>query len=300
MPAQFPQVWLSVIIGLFTSADQAPWLDGVSELNVQVIEVGSGSASESNIINIPISDFDPEVLINNTTYPIALQAYSDDGAIIQLDKYQTKVTTLSDDQVIGAAHDRITAATKPHVKSITKAKYRKAIHAIAPSSSTTNTPVLECTGPVIGTRKRMIYEDLVAMKDQADTLEWPEEGRRVVLSTDHYNDLLLLKDEIGKALVNYEKGKTMPTIAGWEVYSYIANPYFSTAGAKLAFGAIPISTDRKATVYFSVDNIAKKTGLTKQYFKKADTDPENQTNMLNYRHYFIAMPVRSRYIAASY
>lgn len=299
----FAQVWLSVVIGLFTSQDQAPWLEGISELNVEVVEVGSGSASESNLIHIPISDFDPEVLINNTTYPIALQAYNDAETVIQLDKYQTKVTTLSDDQIIGAAYDRIMGATKPHVTSITKAKYRKAIHALGAASNAANTPVLEVSGDVVPgaqTRKRMVYNDLVKMKDQADTLEWPEEGRRVVLSTEHFNDLLLTSGEIGKALINYQAGKTSVIIAGWEIYSYVANPLYTSAGVKRPFGAVANATDRKGSVFFSVGNVVKKTGMTKQYFADSKTDPENQTNRLNYRHYFIVLPVRNRYVAAMY
>lgn len=300
MPANFAEVWLSRVRTLFTTQDQAPWLEGVEELNVEVVEVGSGSASESNVIHIPTSDFEPEVLLNNSTYPIALQSYTDSEAIIQLDKYQTKVTTLSDDQVMGASYNRIDAATKPHVLSITKTKYRKAIHALAPDANSTNTPVLECTGETVGSRKRMTYEDLVAMKDAADKMEMPEEGRRVVLSTDHFNDLLLSTGEIGKALVNYGAGKTLPVIAGWTIYSYVATPYFTSTGTKVAFGSVPAGTDRKASVFFSLSNIVKKTGMTKQYFAPASLDPATQTNKLNYRHYFIALPVRIKYIGASY
>lgn len=301
MPASFPEVWLNRVRTKFTTQDQAPWLEGVEELNVQVIEVGSGTSSESNLIHLPFSDFDPEVLINNTTYPIALQAFDDDETIIQLDKYQTKVTTLSDDQIDGAAYDTIDAATKPHVKSITKTKYRKAIHAIAPGANAADTPVLECTGATVGARKRMTYEDLVAMKSQADALEWPEEGRRVVLSSDHYNDLLLSTDQAVKtALVNFENGKVKANIAGWEIFSYVANPSFTSAGAKVAFGAVPPVGARKASVFYSISNLVKKTGKTKQYFAKAEIDPETQVNKLNYRHYYICLPARNMYIGASY
>ena len=40
--------------------------------------------------------------------------------------------------------------------------------------------------------------------------------------------------------------------------------------------------------------------MTKQYFKEAKNDPEAQTNLLNYRHYFIAMPFDNKAIGAIY
>ncbi len=300
MPATFPEVWLQRVRSLFTTQDQAPWLDGVEEFNTAVVELGSGTTSESNIIHIPVSDFDPEVLINNTTYPIALQAYTDDEVIIQLDKYQTKVTTLSDDQINGASYNVIDPATGRHVKSITKNKYRKAIHAIAPASDSTNTPVIVATGAVIGTRNRLTYTDLVTLKDRLDDIETPELGRRIVLSSNHFNDLLLDDSPYNKLLINYQNGGLPPNIAGFEIFQYVANPLYTSAGAKKAFGAVVASGDRKGSVAFLVDNIGKKTGTTKQYFAPASADPENQTNKLNYRHYYIALPVRNMYLGAIY
>lgn len=300
MPASFPEVWLKRVIVTITSLVAAPWLDGIAELDVQVLEVGSGSASEMNVIHIPVDDFEVEVLLNNTTYPIAQQAHTDSEVLVQLDKYQTKVTTLSDDQIIGAAYNKIDSATAKHTGSILQNKFMKAIHALAPASNTASTPVFAATGAEVtpGGRKRATYEDLVAMKDKLDKMGCPAQGRRMVLSTDHYNDLLLDKERFANLLVNHNTGEVAPIIAGFEIFSYLGNPYFTTLGAKVPYGAIPGATDTCASVCFFVGNVAKKTGLTKQYFAKSDQDPENQTNRLNYRHYFIAMPMRQKYMGA--
>lgn len=301
MPANFPEVWRNRVETNLRATDAAPWLDGVEELDTEVIEMGSGSAGETNVIHIPTSDFEVDVLINNTAYPIAVQAYTDDEVIIQLDKYQTKVTPLSDDQVIGAAYNRIDNATRAHTNSILKNKYMKAIHAIAPAATTVNTPVVQTTGAIFGGgasgRKIFTYADLVAMKDKFDVLEVPEQGRRVVLCTDHWNDLLLDRERFGDNFSNYRTGNLAPVIAGFEIYQYVGNPYF-TGTTKKAWGAAPVAGDYKASVAFYVPNIAKKTGMTKQYFAPASADPENQTNKLNYRHYFIAVPKRAKYIGA--
>jgi hypothetical protein len=299
MPANFPEVWLNRVRTNLTSADRAPWLDGIEELDTTVIEVGSGDAGESNIVHIPTSAFEPDVLINNTTYPIALQAYTDDKVTIQLDKYQTLVTTLSDDQIVGASYRRIDVATSKHVEAILKKKYGKAIHALAPAGDSVATPVLVTTGATIGTRKRLQYDDLVALKDKLDAADAPTEGRRLVLCTDHWNDLLIDRERFGDKLVNYNTGQPAMVIAGFQLYSYINAPsYTVSTKVKKAYGAALAAGDRYASVCFITQNVVKKTGMTKQYFAPAYLDPQNQTNKLNYRHYFIALPVQNKYIGA--
>lgn len=298
MPANFPEVWVNRVEQNLTNADSAPWLAGISELDTAILEVGSGSASEQNIIHIPTTDFEPDVLINNLTYPLALQAYTDANVTIQLDKYQTKVVTLTDDQIIGAAYNKIDAATGLTVRAIMKKKYAKAAHALAPDANTADTPVILASGADDGTgRKRLVYADLVSLKSKFDGMEVDTEGRRLVLTTDHWNDLLLDRDRFGDTFSNYSTGKVAPMVAGFEVMQFIANPYY-TGTNKKAFGAAPVAGDYRASFAFYVPNVAKKTGMTKQYFADAKIDPQNQINKLAYRHYFIAVPKRNKYIAA--
>lgn len=300
MPANFPEVWLNRVIQNLTNQNVAPWLDGIPELDVQVLEVGSGDASESNIIYIPRTSFNPDVLVNNSAYPIALQAYDDDNVTVQLDKYQTKVTTLSDDQVVGAAYNRIDVATGGHTRSINTKKYQKAIHAIAPAADAADTPVIAATGAVVNGVNTLIYDDLITLKDRLDTAEVAPEDRRLVLSTRHYNDLLLDRKNFADKLVNYTAGSAAPVIAGFEIYQYNGNPLFADDGTKKAFGAVKAAGDRQASVVFWKGVIAKKTGMTKQYFMPSAQDPETQTNKVNYRHYFIAIPFEQRGVGAIY
>lgn len=156
MPTNFPEVWQNRVEANLTQQTTAPWLEGIAELDTAVLEVGSGSASEKNVIHIPTTDFEPDVLINNSAYPLALQAYTDSEVTISLDKYQTKVVTLTDDQKLGASYPRIDAATKATTDAILKKKFSKAIHSIAPAANTTDTPVILTTGALDGTRKRLV------------------------------------------------------------------------------------------------------------------------------------------------
>lgn len=291
MPANFPEIWEGRVRQTLEKGATADFLEKVSELDGDVQQMG-----EKNIIHIPTTQFAPEVLINNNTYPLAVQEYNDDEVVISLDKYQTKPTKLTDDQIQGASYQRIDAVTKSQVNSINAKKYKKALHAIAP---TQNDPakgniVLEIADPSAG----CTYEDLVNLKDKCDEAGWPEEGRRLVLCNKHWNALLLDRKNFGDQLVNYKKGEVSPVIAGFEIKKYVASPHYGSNKEKKAFGEVPAGGDKPASVAFVVENIAKKTGVTKQYFSEAGKDPENQANLLGYRHYFIATPVEDKWRAA--
>ena len=125
-------------------------------------------------------------------------------------------------------------------------------------------------------------------------------GRRLVLSTRHWNDLLIDRKNFGDKLVNYNTGMPAPVIAGFELYQYNGNPLYTSAGVKKAFGAVKDATDREGSIAFWEGGIAKKTGMTKQYFEPSANDTANQANLLNYRHYFMALPFESRFIGAIY
>jgi len=305
MPSNFPEVWLDRVIDNITKEDVAPWLEGVSEMDAEVQELGEGTLTETNVINIATTDFDVDILVNNNTYPIPVQEYADGHLQFTLDKYQTKVVTVSDDQIMGASYDKIDIVTKNSVRAILVEKYGKAIHSIAPASNTEKTPVIFATGvngtdaPLVdGRRLRLTYDDLVRFKKALEDAGFDEEGKRLVLCNNHWNDLLLDRKNFGNQLVDYAKGKPAPMIASFTLYQYAKAPRYTALGVKKAFTAIAEGTDKIASVAFMPEGIAKKTGLTKQYFVAAKDQPKTQTNDLAYRHYFIATPFRAKLIGA--
>lgn len=296
MPANFPEIWEGRVREKLTTSDKVKWLDGIPELDAEVYVLGEGTATEQNTIHIPIETFSPDVLLNNTTYPIAIQEFADGTVQMNLDKYQTKATSISDDAAMGASYNKIDSATRGHVRQISSTKYKKAIHAIAPAAHTVGTPVIELPASYTAND---VYQAMVKVKEAFDDAEIPEDERRFVLATKHYNKLLTDRERFGNLLVDHNTGKVNQQIAGFDVYTYVSNPkYDATTKAKKAFGAVAVETDKVASVAFYADNIGKKTGKTKQYFSPASANPTTQTNLVNYRHYFIAMPVQNQAIGA--
>lgn len=300
MPANFPEAWLNRVIQNLNNADQATFLEGIPEINAEIHTINPGTATEKNKIYVPTTEFEVDVLINNNSYPIDFQQYDDSTVEITLDKYQTKVLELPDDKTLGASYDIIDTATRSMRRGISVQKYQRAIHSIAPQAHTAKTPIIEATGgPDQSTdatgRKRLTYEDLVAAKEATKGF-----GEcRLVLNETHWNDLLLDRKNFGNQLVDYAKGKPNPMIAGFEIHKYDGEmPIFNNQKKKKAYGSIKESGDKVASVIFVKEAIAKKTGLTKQYFVKSENNPTRQSNDLSYRHYYIVTPFKSEKIAA--
>lgn len=298
MPANFPEFWLSRIIQLLNEADVASFLNGISEIPVNVTTINAGQLTEKNKIYVPETMFEVDILINNTTYPIPVQVYEDGTIEITLDKYQTKVVSLPDDQTMGASYDIIDTATAAMRRSIMVGKYQKAIHSIAPAANSVATPILNATGGPDALedengRLRLTYEDLVAAKKACKNFG----KKRIVLCEDHWNDLLLDRKRFGDKLVNYTAGMPAPVIASFELHSYDGvMPIYTSAVAKKPYGAILEAGDKEGSVIFGVEGIAKKTGMTKQYFDPAK--PRTQANEYALRHYYVVTPYQNKRIGA--
>lgn len=290
MPQNFPEAWQGRVRHLLSTTHEAAFLDGIEELDVTIMV---DPITDQNTIHVPLETFTPAVLINNTTYPIAVKDHSDGSKTVNLDKFQTEATKISEDAALGASYNKIDTTAGAHVKAINRTKYKKAIHALAPQTDTATTPVVIVAADATA---EQIYDKIVELKGKFDDMEVPEEGRRLVLCPDHANKLLTSKEYAGALLADKNSGKISGILAGFKVYSYVGNPTYTAAGVKLAFGAVAGPTDRKGSIAFYEDNVGKKTGILKQYYDKPNTT--NQAHLLNYRHYFIVLPIKQEAIGA--
>jgi hypothetical protein len=113
----------------------------------------------------------------------------------------------------------------------------------------------------------------------------------------HWNDLLHDRQRFGDLLNDYTAGKQKPFL-GFDIKSFLHMPLYDSNKQKKPFGSVQGTGDKVASVVFTLDNVAKKTGFTRQYFTPASTNPRGQSNELSYRHYFIVMPYQNKHIAA--
>lgn len=287
----YAEVWTGELIKRLNAGLVASFLNGIPDYSAKV---------DNEIIHLVDVGGDPDVLINNTTYPIPIQDLSESDIPIGLDKFQTKATRVTDDQLYAISYDKFSTDVERHGSAITTVKYKKAIHALAPYSNTIKTPVIKTSGEADANgRKKITRKDIIALKAKFDKAEIPSDGRRLVLCNDHANDLLEEDQKFREQYYNYTTGKVM-NMYGFEIYEFVNNPYFTKEGVKVPYSSKPAATDTQASVAFYAPRMFRAQGTTKMYYNEARTNPQTQESLVNFRHYEITMPKKMEAIGAIY
>ncbi len=280
------EVWTGEMVKYLRRGLEATWLAGIPD---------ASSLVDNDVIHLVDVGVDPDVLINNTTYPIPLQALEDEDIPIGLDKFQTKVTPVTDDELYALSYDKMTRVKESHGNAINDSKFAKAAHALCAAQHAAKTPVLTTTGErdAVTGRLKLTMQDVINMKRAMDGLNVPAENRRLVLCSDHVNDLL----ETSQAFKEqYNINRTDGTVGrqyGFDIYEFANNPLYTTAGKKKNLGTTASAGEFQCSFAFYTPRVFKATGSTKMYYSPAETDPEYQRNKINFRHYFISLPKKA-------
>lgn len=279
----YTEIWTGELVKGLREGLAGSWLDGVPDQSAIV---------NNDVIHLVDVGVDPEVLINNTTYPIPLQVLDDTDIAVSLDKFQTKVTPVTDDELYAISYDKMSRVKESHSNAINDAKFAKAAHALCANEHTKKTPVLKTSGAKDATsgRQKMTMLDIVAMKRALDNLKVPTSNRRLVLCPDHVNDLLEAEQTFRE---QYNINRTTGTVGklyGFDVYTYGDNPVYTTAGKKKTVHAKAEAGEFQCSFAFYTPRVFKASGSTKMYYSEAGKDPEYQRNKINFRHYFVCMP----------
>ncbi len=279
----YTEVWAGELIKKLRSLLDGSWLDGIPD---------QSSIVENDAIHLVKVGVDPDVLVNNTTYPIPSQKLDDEDVVIRLDKFQTKRTPVTDDELYAISYDKMARVKESHGNAINDCKFAKAAHSLCAKQNTVTTPVLKTTGeadPTTG-RRRLTFNDLIELKRAMDNLGAPQENRRLVLCPDHVNDLLLVSQAFQQQFnIDRNTGK-IGHLAGFDIYTYKSTPVYTAAGEKKAFGATAKSGEFNCSFAFYTPRVFKATGSTRMYYREAAISPDTQESEVNFRHYFICMP----------
>ena len=276
------EIWTGELVKALRAGLEGSFLDGIPD---------ASSLVDNDVIHLVEVGVDPDVLINNTTYPIPLQALDDKDIAIKLDKFQTKVTPITDDELHAVSYDKMSRVKESHSDSISDGKFTKAAHALCAQEHSAKTPVLVTSGERDAEtgRLRLIPADIVRMKKELDKFKVPVKDRRLVLCTDHVNDLLMVDQKFKEQYnLNQAEGK-IARLYGFDIYEYINTPVYTEAGKKKGVGSAAGAKEFNCSFAFYAKRVFKATGSTKMYYSEAANDPEYQRNKINFRHYFICM-----------
>ncbi|MGI6292234.1 MAG: hypothetical protein ACOXZH_07420, partial [Bacteroidales bacterium] len=213
-----------------------------------------------------------------------IETLADADKPIGLDKYQTKPTAITDDEVYAISYDKMSSVIERHRDAINDKKYAKAIHALAPSENKTLTPVIKTTGASVdaGTRKALTRSDVYC--DEKEIRQNEGSCCRAYIGIMHRprERFVGSRQKFAQQYYNYESGK-ITNMYSFEIYEFGDNPYFNASTLKkIAFGE-STSGYLQGSVAFYAPRMMKADGTTKTYLSEAATDPQNQQNLVNFR-----------------
>lgn len=251
------------------------------------------SLVDYNAINMAEVGADPDVLINNTTYPIKVVQRVDKPLRIELDKFETENTLVRRPVVIEYSYDQLESVLMGHRNTLRAKTAMKAAHAFAPQKNTADTPVIQTTGATVNGRKRLTLEDIVALKEHYDNANIPLEGRYLVLHPSHVTDLILLDAKHLGNITDLKDGKPM-RFAGFNMLQTSITPQYGDNLEKIAFDSE--NKGNFCSFSFHGEEVMKADGEVFMYSR--ENDPEERGTIVGFDKRFIALPIRNKGIGA--
>jgi hypothetical protein len=252
---------------------------------------------DNNTINLAEAGVNPDVLINNTSYPIAVSQRSDAPLALPLDTYDTENTLVRAIEMAELAHDKVASIVFGHKQSLRMTFMEYAAFRIAPATDTAFTPKMVTTGTANSAgNKRIKFDDILELQRRFDEQEISEEGRILVLTATHRSELQ------AEDRVLYNQMLKDKELYGFKLYKLASKRlprYNKTTGAKVAWQAAAApSTDVVASIAFHKDEVMKARGTVEVFSKLKD--PLERGDVLGYQMRGLSMPIRGKGIAAIY
>lgn len=245
----------------------------------------------NNVIHLTEIGADPNVLIDNTIYPIAVSSREDNDVTVALKKYDTENTRIRRDELYALPYDKTGSVLDQHQKALEEKMMAHGLYTIAPLSNQTKTPVLVTTGADDGTgRKRLKVADIIKLQRVMNDLKIPAKGRKLVLCSEHQEDLLLESQTFREQYSIIASGVVLP-LYGFEIHlSLDTVRYNGTTKVRVAFGAASAGTDANASIAFYDGRCFQAMGGNSMFYRDAETDPEQRATVVGFQQYGIIMP----------
>lgn len=281
------ELWLPFIMEKFIPDDS--WINELRDLSAFV---------DNDQLHIADAGVNPDVLVNNTDYPIVIKTRTDGSQTVEVDTLDTENTVVRNAEAIELSYNKRESVTRSHKAALLIKFLEMSAHAVAPSSNSADTPVLTTSGEVGNDGlKKLTFADLLALEAAFDEAEVPSEGRVLVLNAKHKSHLMAedLK------LYNQVFAKGNMSYAGFTIYVQASKRmpvYNNTNGTKVAFGEAPAGTDAICSIAFHKEEAFRCKG-TASMFARLD-DPEARGDIIGFQQRVLSGPMRGKGIGAIY
>lgn len=274
------------------------WTDIIKEQPIQQDDFLNESEDlsalvEYNTLHLAEAGVEPEVFIDNDTYPVGIVAREDVPKDIMLHTLDTKNTVVRNVEQMEMSYDKMKSVVRGHSNALLRRRRALAAYNWCPLQDGEFTPVLVTTGELVNGRRRLTFDDLDLLEAKFEALEVDLSQLRLALTTEHKADLKAENRKLYKECM--KDGK----IGNFQVYTYPHLPLFdTTTGKKQTFGSAKGENSAMASIAWIKTEVMRATGDTDVFHR--EKDPEARGDILGYQQRFTALPLRNKYIGAIY
>lgn len=225
-------------------------------------------ATKDKVI-IPVAGANPDVLLNNTSYPLAVDQRTDSTVEYDVEKLETKPTVIAGLEGLSLSYDKRKSVMHAHVESLNTKSATYCINKWSPKTSAGGVVVRTTGGarPAIvkgatGNRKLIELDNIITMAELLDEADIDEDGRIAFFPSKMKNDLMRIADIRKRDTFGIE---TLPSgvvskIMGFKVmYRSMAGVYNAAGTASLdMLAANPSVTTSNAAALFYHPNFVRK------------------------------------------
>ena len=248
---------------------------------------------EYNKINLAEAGVDPDVLIDNTVFPVPIATRTDNPLELPLHSFDTKNTVVRNLEEKETAYNKMESVVRGHRSALRLKTSTFAAHSWCPSQNGIYTPVLSSTGAVNGGLKNLTFEDVLLMESKYRDLDVDMDSLVLVLNTRHLADLRAQDMKLYREVLAEKK------LFSFKLYSFSKQPLFdTTTGAKKAFGAVAGANDTMASIVYCNTEVMRAEGDYDAFARYKD--PEVRGDIVGFQQRFTALPIRNKYIGAVY
>lgn len=283
------EIWIEKLKEKFFS--DGSWLEGVDDWSEWV---------ENNTINFADMGANPVILKNNASWPIVAAQRTDTALTVVLDTYDSTTTRVRNVEEIESSYNKLQSVIDQHKKFMLQEIRTEALWNYAPATAAAG--AVAVTGAnraaVIGSQSTvaatMILDDLAALQERWDTIEFPKEGRTVVLCPQHVRDLIKQDASLQKEFMNQKQGTPM-SLYGFDITTVGNTPlYTKTTLAKKTYGAAADNTnDCVASVAFNKKEVMKCLGDMEMFYQEKGTNPAQRADEVGFQARAKVLPQRT-------
>jgi hypothetical protein len=241
---------------------------------------------EANTIDYTKIGAKPNVLIDNTVYPIPGGQRTDEGLRVNLRKLTTEKTIITRDEIHNLPYDKKSSVIEQHKEALAEKYNKLALYSFCPTASAATMPVLSTTGENDGTgRKRLTKGDLLKFRTALNNLGIGQCD--LVLCDEHVEDISLWSDPFANNYHVVASGLILPLYGFNMIQNQGYAPVFN-AGTKAAFEAAAAVGDVNASVAYLPNRMFRAYGDLEMFFTEANASYHQDE--ANFDAYFIAAP----------